>query len=178
MAGRARSAWQPVSIGALLCVILIRARTVGRLTREVCSLANDSKNQATGASAPRPRNRTVRAFIEGLGQLEKERNSSALVELFADGCSVANVQLEQPLTGTQGAKRFWHDYRETFSEVESSFSRIIESGSVVVLEWTSRGKLRIGRPIEYRGVSILTLEGGKIARFVAYYDSAPFIAHL
>jgi ketosteroid isomerase-like protein len=127
---------------------------------------------------PKPRNRTIRAFVQGLGRLERERDDTALLKLFADNCSVSNMQLQSPLSGEEGARRFWHDYRETFSEVESTFNRIVETRNTVVLEWTSKGKLRIGRPIEYRGVSILTLDGDKITGFIAYYDSAPFTAHL
>jgi hypothetical protein len=137
-----------------------------------------AQKQSPTETRPRPRNRTVRAFVAGLERLERERDDSALLNLFADNCSVSNMQLQAPLSGEEGARRFWHDYRETFSEVESTFSRIVETRNTAVLEWTSKGKLRIGRPIEYRGVSILTLDGDKIAAFIAYYDSAPFTAHL
>lgn len=123
-------------------------------------------------------NNTVQRFIEGLRQLEKDRNADALLKLFGEQCSVGNVQLDKPLTGREGAARFWREYRETFGDVESRFSRIMESDGGASLEWVSTGTLKTGQPVAYRGVSILALEGDSISNFMAYFDSHPFTAHL
>lgn len=120
----------------------------------------------------------VRNFIEGLWELERNANSDSLLQVFSDDCSVGNVELDHPLQGTAGAARFWEEYRKTFEQLESRFSRITETEQVAVLEWTTQGKLKTGRDITYRGVSILTLEGNKIIDFMAYFDSRHFTAHL
>lgn len=62
-----------------------------------------------------------------------------------------------------------------FSDIHSRFARIVECGCDAVLVWQSEGALTEGRPVDYRGVSLLTLRGGKVARFETYYDSAVFL---
>lgn len=123
-------------------------------------------------------NPTVRRFIEGLELLEEKGQAASLLALFSEDCVTGNCHLDEPMRGMEGARQYWHDYRNTFDDIQSRFSRITETGDVAVLEWTSRGTLKTGHPIEYRGVSILTLEGSKISDFIAYFDSKPFTAHL
>ena len=123
------------------------------------------------------KNPTVRAFIRGLQRLEKEGNDSTLVKLFAEDSNLGNVNLEKPVRGAVGAARFWREYRHTFEKVESNFTSIFEAGDYAVLEWTSKGTLKTGTPVEYRGVSILTLQGNRISDFMAYYDSRHLTAH-
>ena len=43
-----------------------------------------------------------------------------------------------------------------------------------MLEWKSRGVLRGDRPIDYAGVSVLELKGGKVRRFRTSFDARPF----
>ena len=127
---------------------------------------------------PRPRNRTVQRFVDALETLEKRGEVAPIVELFKDGCRLSNVQLEQDMEGTQGAERYWRQYRHTFTEVSSRFTRITEGDDRAVLEWVTTGTLETGRPIQYRGASVLDINGGKITAFMAYFDTRPFIAHL
>jgi ketosteroid isomerase-like protein len=116
--------------------------------------------------------------MAGLKKLEAEGDAGELLDLFGESSRVSNVQLEKPLECTEGARRFWHDYRHTFDNIESRFTRITEAGEVAVLEWVSAGKLKTGRAIDYKGVSILTLKDGSISDFMAYFDSHVFTAHL
>ena len=44
------------------------------------------------------------------------------------------------------------------------------------MEWTGKGELKNGQPIEYRGVSIIEHDGQKVSAFRTYYDSAAFLA--
>ena len=121
---------------------------------------------------------TVKAFIEGLRLLEQNESSTQILEQFADNCTVGNVQLDTALEGIEGAKRYWQDYRHTFSDIRSTFDRITEAGQLAVLEWTSTGTLKTGRHISYRGISILTISDNRITDFMAYFDSRHLTAHL
>ena len=44
------------------------------------------------------------------------------------------------------------------------------------LEWTSDATLTDGRPLQYRGVTVIVLDGDKITKLRTYYDSAQFAA--
>ena len=43
------------------------------------------------------------------------------------------------------------------------------------LEWKSDGTLPDGKPISYRGVSLIDFDGDRVKRFRTYYDSAAFL---
>ena len=92
---------------------------------------------------------------------------------FAEDAELANLTHSE--RGSDGARRFWQVYRAQFSDIRSRFSRIVECGCDAVLVWRSEGALTEGRPVDYRGVSLLTLRGGKVVRFETYYDSAVFL---
>jgi hypothetical protein len=73
------------------------------------------------------------------------------------------------------APTFWQQYLAEFDEVSSEFTRVTEAGDEGILEWRSSGRLASGRDIDYRGVSLLTFDGDRVARFATYYDTAAFI---
>ena len=49
-------------------------------------------------------------------------------------------------------------------------------GDRVALEWSSDATLTDGRPITYRGVTVIDLDGDKVGKLRTYYDSAQFTA--
>jgi rubrerythrin/limonene-1,2-epoxide hydrolase len=140
-----------------------------------------------GAEAPLPTDATpatgtatggrsagTQQFMEALRELEETSDLERMVSLFDDESEVSNPMDAAPHRGREGARRFWRTYRDSFEEVHSDFSRIVESGDAAMLEWTSRGVLRGDRPIDYAGVSVLELRGGKVRRFRTYFDARPF----
>ncbi len=52
----------------------------------------------------------------------------------------------------------------------------MEGGDRFALEWTSDATLSDGRPIQYRGVTVIDLDGDTITKLSTYYDSAQFAA--
>jgi ketosteroid isomerase-like protein len=109
-------------------------------------------------------------FIAALGRLEAERDADALVALYADDAETGNVNAPEGFGGSDGARRFWTEYRGTFGEMKSEFRNTIDAGERVALEWTTTGTSVAGDPVEYSGVSILEVRDDKIARFQAYFD--------
>lgn len=109
-------------------------------------------------------------FIAALSELESARDVESMVALFADNCEVGNVVATENLRGTEGAREFWTNYRNTFGDVCSIFLNQIYSDDNIALEWTTEGKTKNGNKIKYEGVSILETEGEKITRFYAYFD--------
>ena len=115
-------------------------------------------------------------FIAALHQAEASGDPNPLAALFAADSECTNLAKEAPETGVDGARKFWGDYLKSFQQVKSEFFNVIKADDHAVLEWTSTGTLPGGKPIKYRGVSVLQYAGDKVKRFHTYYDSAAFVA--
>jgi hypothetical protein len=113
-------------------------------------------------------------FMTALQKAEQTRNSAPVAELFADDCRLSNLAMQTPASGPQGAVQFWRQYLEVFQEIYSEFSYWVETNQAIVLEWTSKGRLNDGQPVQYAGVSVIEKAGEKARRFRTYYDSAVF----
>jgi hypothetical protein len=112
-------------------------------------------------------------FMRGLQELERKRDPSTLLPLFADGCELSNLALAEPLRGREGARRFWSDYLANFRSIETRLTHANDDGDHSTLEWISHAKLRGGEQIVYRGITVLEWDGAeRVKSFRAYYDSA------
>jgi ketosteroid isomerase-like protein len=109
-------------------------------------------------------------FVEALRKLEEDRDVEALVEIHTEDCEVGNVSVPQTFRGHDGLREFWTSYRKTFGEMRSEFRNVIASEDGAALEWTTRGTSN-GDSLSYNGVSILEIEGDKVSRFMAYFDT-------
>lgn len=77
---------------------------------------------------------------------------------------------ESAFSGHEGLREFWTSYRSTFGEMRSEFRNVLATEEGAALEWTTEGASN-GDPVSYDGVSILEIEGGKVRRFMAYFDT-------
>lgn len=122
---------------------------------------------------------SVQRFAEALQELERTRDLDPFLEVFSDGVHLIRPEGRGDEHGRDGARRFWQAYLDQFDQIESSFSRLEESGPLAELEWTGEGVLQPGRPVSYRGVSLLELDdAGLVRRFATYYDTAAFVVPL
>ena len=115
------------------------------------------------------------AFMTGLQEAERTRDVEPLVRLFAEDAEVESPMLRRSHRGRDGARQFWKEYLGAFGEVRSEFTDTRRAESSAILEWKSDGTLPDGKPISYRGVSLIDFDGGKVKRFRTYYDSAAFL---
>lgn len=113
----------------------------------------------------------AKKFIAALHKLEETRDVAEIAGLYADNAEVANVVAPQKFSGEGGAHEFWTKYRETFGEMRSEFRNEIITDNRAALEWTTRGTANNEHQIEYSGVTILEIEGDKITRSCAYFNS-------
>jgi ketosteroid isomerase-like protein len=119
-------------------------------------------------------------FIEALRKLEEDRDVEALVEIHTEDCEVGNVSVPETFRGHEGLREFWTEYRKTLGEMKSTFRNVFATEEGAALEWTTQGTSN-GEDVSYDGVSILEIEGGKVSRFMAYFDTrdlAPQIVDL
>ena len=93
----------------------------------------------------------------------------ALVEIHAEDCEVGNVSVSKSFRGHVGLREFWTEYRKTFGEMKSTFRNVFATEEGAALEWRTEGTSN-GDTVSYAGVSILEVEGGKVRRFMAYFD--------
>lgn len=108
-------------------------------------------------------------FIDALQRLERDGDVEALVGLYAADSVAGNVLRVDAFHGADGAREFWSAYRSQFGEVTSTFANVIEGDDTAALEWSSTGTSN-GRPVEYRGVTVLEAAGGELRRTCAYFD--------
>jgi ketosteroid isomerase-like protein len=114
-------------------------------------------------------------FAAALETAEQSGDAGQLVGLFADDAELHSVGKPDPVHGKDGATQFWADYLKTFESVRSTFTHAAADGNTALLEWASEGKLTGGRPIRYRGVSVLEVADDRVAKFRTYYDTAAFV---
>ena len=110
-------------------------------------------------------------FIGALSELESERDAELIVSLFDGNCEVINVAATEIFRGTEGARRFWTNYREGFKDVCSVFQNETYSDNNAALEWTTEGNNKNGQKIRYVSVGIIETKDEKITRFYAYFGT-------
>lgn len=115
----------------------------------------------------------AQTFADALRRTEETRDPEPLVRLFADDAELHNLAFGE--AGRDGARSFWQTYLDQFDDIRSEFSHLIEQDGQSALVWTSKGALKGGRPITYRGVSIVEHDGDRVHRFETVYDSAAFL---
>jgi ketosteroid isomerase-like protein len=112
-------------------------------------------------------------FVEALRKLEEDRDVEALVKFHTEDCEVGNVSVPGSFKGQDGLREFWTEYRKTFGEIKSTFRNVFATEEGAALEWTTEGTSD-GDSVSYAGVSILEIEGDKVRRFMAYFDTRDF----
>jgi len=112
------------------------------------------------------------SFKDALWKVEKDRDIEAMIQVLSDDCEVGNVAVPKTFRGHDGAREFWTAYRKTFDDMESTFRNVFADGEGrAALEWRTEGTSD-GHSVSYAGVSILEMEGDKVRRFMAYFDSS------
>jgi ketosteroid isomerase-like protein len=114
----------------------------------------------------------ARAFAAALRRFEQNADAAALAELFADDAITQRLDARGERRGE--VEQFWREYRDQFDEVSTTFYNVVEGADEFAMEWSSEATLKGGRPISYRGVTAIGLDGDKIAWLRTYYDSAVF----
>lgn len=109
-------------------------------------------------------------FVEALRRLEEDRDVEPLAEIHTEDCEVGNVSVPETFDSQEGLRKFWTEYRKTFGEMKSEFRNVFATEERAALEWTTEG-ISNGDSVSYDGVSILEIEGDKVRRFMAYFDT-------
>lgn len=113
----------------------------------------------------------ARRFVAELRRFEQDGDPGALAGLFAGDATVQRLDARGERTDVEA---FWREYRGQFEELSTTFTDAVEGDDQVALEWTTAGTQPGGRPIHYRGVTVLDFKGDAVAALRTYYDTAAF----
>ena len=116
----------------------------------------------------------TQSFIDALKQLEDDQDTGAIAELFSDDATLERLT-HKTYKGKADALAFWREYLEPFEKISTTFFNVTEGNDSAVLEWESKGTLKGGKEISYRGASSFDVLDGKVTSFRTYYDSAMFV---
>lgn len=121
----------------------------------------------------------ARLFADALQALEGGGDLDAFLAVFAEDVQLLRPEAGGQESGPEGARRFWQAYVDQFTEIASSFGRLVDAGPYAELEWVSEGRLSTGTPITYAGVSLLEHDAeGRVVRFATYFDTSAFTRSL
>jgi steroid delta-isomerase-like uncharacterized protein len=103
-----------------------------------------------------------------------------LAALYTPDYEGEDVSEAKPQRGPEGIRQSMARYLRAFPDLHFTQEATLTQGDRIALFWTVRGTHRgklmnippTCRPIQVRGVSLLTLEGGKIRRATAIWDVA------
>lgn len=117
----------------------------------------------------------ARAFATGLQTFEKDGDVAAFAALFTDDAVTQRFDARGERRGE--VAEFWQEYHAQFQTISTTFYDVVEGGDRFALEWISDATLTDGRPLQYRGVTVIDLNGDdKVTKMSTYYDSAQFSA--
>lgn len=122
--------------------------------------------------------RHAEEFMDALHGLEEEGRLDRMASMFSDEAELRSPTDERAHRGQDGVKAFWNAYQRSFDEIHSDFRNVTETEGTVMLEWTSRGRLANGSPIEYDGVTVMEHDDGRIRRFRTYFDPSKLTEHV
>lgn len=115
----------------------------------------------------------ARRFVAALRRFEQDADPGDLVAQFTEDATVSRLDNRGD---RYDVVEFWQEYRGYFEELSTTFVDAVESDDQVALEWTTVATLTDGKPVEYRGVTVLDLAPEAIAGLRTYYDTAAFLA--
>jgi hypothetical protein len=113
----------------------------------------------------------VEAFRNALQSLEADGTVDWMVSLFAGTTTLSSPRSASPDEGTEGARRFWDEYRHAFPSVATTIDSVTEAPGVATLQWTSRG-LVDGHDVTWKGITVLEHANNRITRLLQLYDAA------
>ncbi|MDF5714538.1 MAG: nuclear transport factor 2 family protein [Rhizonema sp. NSF051] len=104
-------------------------------------------------------------FMQTLQQVEETGEVEPLVAMFTEYAKLSNLAMVEPLSGRDGARQTLAKVFVNFERIHSKFTNVVEGDGTAVLEWVSHGTLPTGKPINYRGVSLIETANGQVCHF-------------
>ncbi len=109
-----------------------------------------------------------------------------VMEFYASDYEGIDVGLSNPVHGPDGKRETVLFYLRAFPDLHFALEKTVTQGDTIVLSWIARGTHKgpfmhippTGRPVHVRGMSMLTVENGKIVRATYIWDVACLLRHV
>ncbi len=115
-----------------------------------------------------------------------DRDANRVAEFYAPDYTGIDVAQSNPHHGPQGARQTLARYVRAFPDLRFRSERVIADGACIAVAWVARGTHRgplmnippTGRTFAVRGVSMLTLQNGKVVKGLHIWDVAGLLRAL
>ena len=117
----------------------------------------------------------------------ENENKALVARIYAEMWNEGDVALAQDIFAhPEGVQRFLAEFLQAFPDLHHSVEEIIAEGDRVVAHFSARGthtgqwKLfaPTGKPVQYNGVTIAQVEGGKIVRHHPWWDALELVRQI
>ncbi|MBI2912167.1 MAG: ester cyclase [Chloroflexi bacterium] len=113
-------------------------------------------------------------------------DANGIAGFYARGYVGTDVADADPRRGPEGARASAARYFNAFPDLHLVAEEIIVQGDRAALVWRARGTQRgpfmnipaTGRSVEFHGVSVLTIAGGKVTHSLSIWDLAGLLRSL
>jgi ketosteroid isomerase-like protein len=120
----------------------------------------------------------VEALLAGVAGMDKKALLAALPEVIAQTCTPDIEWVEDPTRadhrvdhGLEAVQRSWERWLEQWEEYGFEAEQFIDCGDDVLVVAREHGRgLTSGARVAARNYVVLTMRGGKIARYREFYD--------
>ncbi len=118
-------------------------------------------------------------------ELASQHDPDALEEVYAD--ELVWHEPDQDVRGLEEAKQYYSKYLSAFPDFSFTVEDVIAEGDKVVIRWrvsgTHQGEVEdfgppTGRQMEFEGITIHRIEGGKIVEEWERYDNLRLLQQL
>lgn len=114
-------------------------------------------------------------FVQALHHLDEHGDAGPMVELTSEDAVLTKLDSHREARGRDGARAFWEEYRSVFATISTEFTHSLDGDGGSSLEWRSSSTLPDGADLEYRGVTVIDVDGEQVTGVRTYYDSAAFV---
>ena len=138
------------------------------------------------ANSPVSDNQAIANLVANMMTAWNHHDLDRLVTFYTPDYQGTDVGESGPQNGLEGLRRSLASYIEAFPDIHFVTDSLIVQGNQLALAWTARGthlgKLMnippTGRPVEVRGVSLLTVENNKFSRGFYIWDVAGLLRNI
>ena len=107
-------------------------------------------------------------FVQALHHLDEHGDAGPMVDLTSEDAVLTKLDGHREARGREGARAFWEEYRSVFATIGAEFTHSLDGGDGSCLEWRSSGTLPDGADLEYRGVTVIDVDGEHVTGVRTY----------
>jgi ketosteroid isomerase-like protein len=117
-----------------------------------------------------PADPTLARIMDAYKRAWEELDPALVVTVFTDDATYQEDPFSEPMAGREAIRAYWQGAADTQREVCFAWRPLLSAGALHLVEWDAAfTRTASGRRVELRGVMLLELRGGRIARFREFW---------